>query len=643
MEADELFESTTSSRLKVIDILKGQQEDPTIKRVLQFCKLCQKPKVTDQRREPPQVRKFLNKWKHLHIDKKTGLLYHNQQLVLPQKFKRLVYRELHEEMGHLGVERVLALARERFFWLNMRKDIEHFVQRTCRCIKQKQPSRHTVAPLNPIVTTAPFQMISIDFMHLEQSSGGYQYILVVVDHFTKFAQTYPTRNKKGKTVADIIFNDFVQRFGFPEKIHHDMGGEFENELFKRLEQLSGVMHSRTTPYHPQGNGLVERMNRTLLGMLRTLPEAYKSRWKDHLSKLTHAYNCTVHESTNYFPFYLLFGRSPRLPIDLIFDLPRTSDTTSHSDYASKWETAMQQVYTLAHKATSKNAANGGPGKLRAYWEEAVHVVELRKGSDSPVYEVKPESGHGRNRTLHRNLLLPCDFLPIENWPEIERTVIKRVPPRSPISKPGNEETDEEESVDESEDEIRITWNTDQINNAAAADGDFVGEPNPDIAVDEADGGDATDESWADDENHEITGDEQAIENSTDDAQEEVRDVRSQRNRQPPQRLTYLDPGNPAYLRPICSEVVNQFYPMSSHVPPMPLYLPPIPPIPPYLPPPMTPYLPPMPPVVPTPSEVQPFGSVPLKWLPIPCHPYTCPPVMPLNWQNPPFPYPIQSY
>lgn len=124
----------------------------------------------------------------------------------------------------------------------------------CWCVKQKVPTFQTRAPLQPITKTTPFQMVSLDFVHLEKSSGGYEYILVIMDHFIRYAQAYAARNKSGKTVAEKLYNDFI---GFPEKLHHDQGGEFENHLFNRLEKLCGINHSRTTPYHPLCNGQVE--------------------------------------------------------------------------------------------------------------------------------------------------------------------------------------------------------------------------------------------------------------------------------------------------------------------------------------------------------------------------------------------------
>ncbi len=148
----------------------------------------------------------------------------NNQIVLPKKLHWLVYEELHGKMGHLGADRVLELARARFYWPHMQKDVEFYIAHKCRCLKQKVPSYHSKAPLQPITTTAPFQLVSLDFVHLEKSSGGYEYILVVMDHFARYAQAYATRNKSAKTVAEILYNDFILRFGFPAKLPYDQGG-----------------------------------------------------------------------------------------------------------------------------------------------------------------------------------------------------------------------------------------------------------------------------------------------------------------------------------------------------------------------------------------------------------------------------------
>ena len=178
-EEEELYQVDSLSQaacnqVTVVDLVEAQTEDPTLGVSLSLSR--QTTNRQEKHKEPPLTHKLLNEWYKLHVNRKIGFLHRNQQVVLPQKFHRTVYRELHEEMGHLGVERVLALARKRFYWPNKRRDIENFIHHTCCCLKQRRPNLTTREPLQPIITAAPFQLVSIDFVHLERSSGGYEYI-----------------------------------------------------------------------------------------------------------------------------------------------------------------------------------------------------------------------------------------------------------------------------------------------------------------------------------------------------------------------------------------------------------------------------------------------------------------------------------
>ncbi len=126
------------------------------------------------------------------------------------------------------------------------------------------------APLVNIVTTQPLELVCMDYLTLEKSKGGYQNILVITDHFTKLATAIPTRNQTAKTTAEALFNSFILVYGLPQRFHSDQGANFESKLMEELCMLTGIQKSRTTPYHPMGNGITERFNRTLLDMLGTL-------------------------------------------------------------------------------------------------------------------------------------------------------------------------------------------------------------------------------------------------------------------------------------------------------------------------------------------------------------------------------------
>ena len=231
-------------------ICRAQEEDEVLSRVLWYKSQSKRPSRAEIQSEHPAVAALLRQWLKLHIDQ-NGVLHRKttrrEQLLVPKAYRPLVFKELHQDMGHLGVERTLDLIRDRFYWPQMAKEVEHFVTKECECLKKKKPNKQTRAPLTSIQSTCPFQLVSIDFLHLEKCKQGYEYILVVMDHFTRFAQAYPTKNKTAKTVADKLFKDFALKFGFPTRLHHDMGKEFENKLMARLKELSGIPHNTLPP------------------------------------------------------------------------------------------------------------------------------------------------------------------------------------------------------------------------------------------------------------------------------------------------------------------------------------------------------------------------------------------------------------
>ena len=226
--------------------IKEAQHKDTVSRVINCKSHGARPYGTQLKHGPRDVNTLVREWNKLEIDNQ-GILRRrtrsNLQLVLPKQFIPLVLKELRVVMGHLGVDRVVDMVRSRFYWPHMYADIEQFVKYKCSCIKQKKPNTTIKAPFNNVVTSAPFELVSIDFLHLDKSKGGYEYLLLIVDHFTIYAQAYATRNKTALTAAEKLYNEFILRFGFSARIHYDQGGEFETKLFHHLARMSGVTSS----------------------------------------------------------------------------------------------------------------------------------------------------------------------------------------------------------------------------------------------------------------------------------------------------------------------------------------------------------------------------------------------------------------
>lgn len=420
------------------DLLRAQNEDLWIRPVVDAMKTGNWPKDHNL---PPEVE--LMRREQTRLVFKDGLLHRVSkrvagaevaQLVLPSKYMPVVLKSVHDEMGHLGIERAFELVRNRFFWPKMLKDIEKYIQNCGACLARKSPMQR--APLHQITSSGPMDLVCIDFLSLEPDTRGMNSVLVVTDHFTRYAQAFPTKNQKALTVAKVLVEKFFMHYGLPARIHSDQGRDFESQLIREMLNILGIRKTRTTPYHPQGDPQPERFNRTLLSMLGTLSQGKRRQWSQHVGYLVHAYNSTKCDSTGYSPYYLMFGREARLPVDLCFGEATCQDGATHSQYVAKLTEELQNAYQLATEAANKthqrnkkshdkrvssqvlnvgdrvflkNLGLKGKHKLQSRWKLSPFTV-IEKLPNLPVYRVKPEGARGPVKTIHREHLLPIGQL-----------------------------------------------------------------------------------------------------------------------------------------------------------------------------------------------------------------------------------------
>ncbi|XP_026050763.1 uncharacterized protein LOC113037671 [Carassius auratus] len=364
-----------------------------------------------------------------------GILYRElgdqKQLVVPQCVREMVLHLSHSIpwAGHLGKNKTTARIKKCFFWPGLKVDVAQFCKScpVCQKVSLRRPSKAPLQPL-PIIDT-PFERLGMDVVGpVERSRSGNRFMLVITDYSTRYPEVFPLKSVKAKPVATSLVQLF-SRVGFPAEILTDQGTNFMSTLLKQVYQLLGIKSLRTTPYHPQTDGLTERFNQTLKQMLRKFVSETGEDWDQWLPYLLFAYREVPQASTGFSPFELLYGRDVRGPLALLQEMWEGSpekEPTSVVSYVLQMRERLQKMTGLAQnhlaEAREKQKTWYDPlarerdlevgtkvlvmlpsreSKLLAKWQGP---YEIKKRLGPTTYEISMPGQDRSSRVLHVNLL-----------------------------------------------------------------------------------------------------------------------------------------------------------------------------------------------------------------------------------------------
>ena len=340
-----------------------QMKDESLKHVRGWLERKEFPARKDVRHLPETARRYSTLLSQLSLDEREVIVRkmpgEDKPLpCVPDRLQDVIIKYAHETTGgHMAVANTLARLVRSYFFPGMARKIENFIL-TCIPCQQKQrrkkDQRHTLIS-SP--TGTPWMKICLDYVGpMKPSSKGNRYLLTVKDTFTKWVEAIPTNNLSAANLVSLLEKHVFSRHGLPEQIHTDQGTQFTSELLLEVCNMLNIKKTVTPAYNPKSNE-VERTHRDLSSILLALTIETGEDWEEVLDIALLALRTAKHSSTGVSPFFAMYGREARMPLDFIFPVEHDATPRAHEEaqqLEQKLKIAYQHMRTNIKKSIRRN-------------------------------------------------------------------------------------------------------------------------------------------------------------------------------------------------------------------------------------------------------------------------------------------------
>ena len=373
-------------KYSTIELGKMQQKDPDIGPIYRAFEKdpTHKPKWKELSHCSKVTKSYLLDWPRLSMF--GGALYRNwesanglnvvKQLIVPRSLQLEFCHRIHDTSvaAHMGRKRTLHALLHFCYWYKMAQDVRFWIQCCDICQRRKEMQPRPKAPLQIQVSGEPCERIAMDIMGpLLKTPTGNEYVLAITDYFTKYTEAFPMPNQTAETVANVLVNKWITYKGQPLEIHTDRGANFESKLVSEVCKLYNIDKTRTTSYHPQSDGQVERYNKSISDIVRRLVKR-TNEWDTVLGFSVCAYNATIHESTGFTPNRLWYGRELRYTFGSIVPDPQDPEERTYCDYVKGLQDKQRLAFDVARMALKKSAMN-----MKKQYDKKLNQIHYKAG------------------------------------------------------------------------------------------------------------------------------------------------------------------------------------------------------------------------------------------------------------------------